>query len=79
MVQEIKKIFDLIENNERWSINLVKLNVSKSNGIKYIVEELSDFDGNGIGKTVKEISKIYTEGDKANKYISIEKYDFTGK
>ena len=75
MVQEIKKIFDLIENNERWSINLVKLNVSKSNGIKYIVEELSDFDGNGIGKTVKEISKIYTEGDKANKYTSIEKYN----
>jgi hypothetical protein len=75
MVKEIADILRLADKSENWKINLFKLNVTKKEGIKYFVEELSDFDKDGILKTVKEIISLYTDGEKSNAYSSIEDYD----
>lgn len=48
MVTEIAKILNQVDQIKNWSINLVKMNVSKKDGVKYSAEELSDFDGDGI-------------------------------
>ena len=75
MVKEIADILQLANKAENWKINLFKLSVTKKDGIKYFVEELSDFDKDGILKTVKEIISLYTDGEKSNAYTTIEDYD----
>ena len=75
MVEEITGILSQVDKIENWSINLVKINVSKKEGIKYSVEELSDFDGDGILRTIKEIVQIYSYGEKSSTYNNIEEYD----
>lgn len=75
MVKEIAEILQLAGKTENWKINLFKLNVTKKDGIKYFVEELSDFDNEGILKAVKEIISRYIDGEKSNVYTTIEDYD----
>ena len=55
MIKKITEILNSADKIDNWSINLVKINVTKKEGVKYYVEELSDFDENGILKTLKEI------------------------
>lgn len=59
MVKEITEILNRADKIENWSINLVKISVTKREGVKYYIEELSDFDDNGILKILKEIVQIY--------------------
>lgn len=75
MIKEITEILNSADKIDNWSINLVKINVTKREGVKYYVEELSDFDENGILKTLKEIVQIYTNGEKASLYSDIEEYN----
>ena len=75
MVTEIVKILNQVDQIKNWSINLVKINVSKKDGVKYSAEELSDFDGDGILRTVKDIVQIYSIGDKSTMYNDIQEYD----
>lgn len=75
MVEIITKILDEAKVIENWNIDLVKINVTKREGIKYLVEELSDFDGDGILKTVKKIIELHTKDEKFNKYTDIQPYD----
>ncbi len=75
MIKEITEILNSADKIDNWSINLVKINVTKRDGVKYYIEELSDFDENGILKTLKEIVQIYTNGDKASLYTDIEEYN----
>lgn len=75
MVKEISEILKKADEVENWSIDLVKIIISKKEGIKYSVEELSDFDGDGILRTVKGIIDIYSNGDKSYIYNDIENYD----
>lgn len=75
MIKKITEILNSADKIDNWSINLVKINVTKKEGVKYYVEELSDFDENGILKTLKEIVQIYTNGEKASLYSDIEEYN----
>ena len=75
MVKEVADILQQANKAENWKINLFKLSVTKKDGIKYFVEELSDFDKDGILKTAKEIVSLYIEGEKSNVYNTIEDYD----
>lgn len=75
MVPEIAKILNQVNQINNWSINLVKMNVSKKQGVIYSAEELSDFDENGISRTVKEIVEMYSSGEKSNMYNDIQEYD----
>ena len=74
MVEKIEKLFERIKRISNWNLNLIKINVSKKEGVKYIVDELSNFDNDGITRTVKDIISIYTEGKESKKYTRIEKY-----
>ena len=74
MVKEITEILNQADEIENWSINLIGIKNSKRDGLKYFVEELTDFDKNGILKTVKEIIEIYSNGEKSSIYSNIEDY-----
>lgn len=75
MVKDIIEILNQANKVDNWSINLVKIHISKRDGVNYLVEELSDFDGNGILKTVKEIVQLYSNGEKSSVYNIMEEYD----
>lgn len=75
MLKEITEILNKANKVDNWSINLVKINVTKREGVKYYIEELSDFDENGILRTLKDIVQIYTNGEKASLYNDIEVYN----
>lgn len=75
MVKDIIEILNQANKVDNWSINLVKIHISKRDGVNYLVEELSDFDGNGILKTVKEIVQLYSNGEKSSIYNIMEEYD----
>ena len=74
MVKEITEILNQADEIENWSINLIGIKKSKRDRLKYFVEELTDFDKNGILKTVKEIIEIYSNGEKSSIYSNIEDY-----
>ena len=74
MVEKIEKLFERIKRISNWNLNLIKINDIKKEGVKYIVDELSNFDNDGITRTVKDIISIYTEGKESKKYTRIEKY-----
>ena len=74
MVKEITEILNQANEIENWSINLIGIKNSKRDRLKYFVEELTDFDKNGILKTMKEIIEIYSNGEKSSIYSNIEDY-----
>lgn len=75
MVKDVIEILNQANKVDNWSINLVKIHRSKRDGVNYLVEELSDFDGNGILKTVKEIVQLYSNGEKSSVYNIMEEYN----
>jgi len=77
MVKDIKEMLEKIGKIEAWSIDLVKISLTKTAGIKYNAEELSNFDNDGISRLVKNVSNLYTVGKELDKYRNLEKYDGT--
>lgn len=75
MIEEIAKIFEKIHGIKNWNLDLVKINVSKKNGVKYLVDELSNFDNDGITKTLQDVISLYTNGKESSRYTSIENYE----